>query len=196
MAKRKARTGRDIGNKKGRLLNRKGNKQEFNIDFRDIGNSRVKIKRNHFHDFRDYSSSKLKIRENAKKVIIINMGKNKPASNKTRGNRLNAQKQRNFQKFERIKGLRSDSMQAKVSGQKKAEQQQKRVEENKPAKRDGLKLFTKAFDARKRIEARREKSKQSITDKVKENAKVFGNSNCSIKWHCKTVCQSAEHVRT
>lgn len=187
MAKRKSRTDAEISGKFGKLAYRQGQKRGFHAS---KGQGRFKIKRKSSGDFMKYANSQAAVNSrqggSSAKTAAKFVSKNKGNRKQSQISRLEIQKRRNYSKLDRVKGLRSDSKNTVALSQfrsrntlrsdrmLRSEQQEQpkltaRVQDNP---KSGLKLFTKSFDARKKIEAKRQRNKKSDVEQIKADSKV------------------------
>ena len=142
-----------------------------------MNRGRVKIKRKKLGDFKVYSGSQ-KSPRGGRPNRVARPTRNTGSSSKPNRNRVRAQMKGNYRILENVKGLRSDPKRGRISNQLRMEQQQQRSlkaggRTSMKDINDHPKLFTKDFDARKRLEAKRLKGKDNAANKIKANSKVI-----------------------
>ena len=140
-----------------------------------MNRGKVKIKRKRLAEFSTYVNSQRSPRGSKPNKVAA---RNANSAIKAINSRVRTKIQGRFKNFESTKGLRSDQKRGRIWNRLKAEHQQqgsRKMDDNRrPAEnRERLKLFTKDFDARKRIEAKREMGKESA-NKEKASTKVKG----------------------
>jgi len=132
-----------------------------------MNRGRVKIKRKRLGDLTIFTSSQRTPRVTIRSTIT---------SNKSKSRHSNARAQGQVKKSEIVRGLRSDSKRTRLSNRRTGRQQQSTRSMDNRNKVSGsqnrLKLFTKDFDARRRIDAKRQKGKEDGASKVKANSKM------------------------
>ena len=133
-----------------------------------MNRGRVKIKRKRLGEFT--SSQKTLNRVPIRNTITSSKAKNR---------RSNTRSQGQVTHFEIVRGLRSDSKRMRLSNRRTEQQQQRARSMNRPninrvsGSQNRPKLFTKDFDARRRIDAKRQKGNEDSASKVKTNSKVM-----------------------